>query len=384
MLRLALLFSLTAVTGCAAVHRPPTTYADVAAAEAPFAEQQAALRTRVVERLVERVARRGDGTLDILVLSGGGQNGAYGAGFMRGWKTRPDAPMPTFDLVTGISTGSLQSPFAMVGSEPAIDTLSALYLRAADRIAPKLDLFFWLRHTGGVVNTTRYRNTIAAVFDTAMERELRAGFAESRQLLVGTADFDLGRQVVWDAQSVIEGSDSGLARMHEVLLAATAIPSIFPPILLDGHVHADGGVMGNIIPVLDESDYVALGERLRARGMAVPVTVRLWVVYNVWFNAPAVVSDPSDRGKLRRRSESLLFYSGQDRIQQWLVTLPQAVATRSGDVRIEVRATAIPDRLKGDPRAATFFDQSWMADLEKVGYDQARSATPWGPALETD
>ena len=200
----------------------------------------------------------------------------------------------------------------------------------------------------------------------------------------GTADFDLGRQVIWDVQSVLESSDSGLAKMHEVLLAATAIPSIFPPIILDDHVHADGGVLGNVIPVLGEPDYVELGNRLRARGVTMPVTVRLWVIYNVWFNAPAAVSDPSDRGQLRRRSESLMFYSGQDRIQQWLVTLPEAVAVRTSDLRIEVRATAIPDRLKGDPRAATFFDKSWMADLEKMGYDQSRSAAPWGPELVTD
>ena len=64
--------------------------------------------------------------------------------------------------------------------------------------------------------------------------------------------------------------------------------------------------------------------------------------------------------------------------------LPEAVAERTSDLRIEVRATAIPDRLKGDPRAATFFDKSWMADLEQVGYDQSRSVAPWAPALETD
>ena len=61
-----------------------------------------------------------------------------------------------------------------------------------------------------------------------------------------------------------------------------------------------------------------------------------------------------------------------------------ADAGAANEVEIEVRATAIPDRLKGDPRAATFFDKSWMADLEQVGYDQSRSVAPWAPALETD
>ena len=59
--------------------------------------------------------------------------------------------MPQFDLVTGISTGALQSPFALLGTPAALDTLSSLYKVGADRIAPSIDLFYWLRHTGGVL-----------------------------------------------------------------------------------------------------------------------------------------------------------------------------------------------------------------------------------------
>jgi hypothetical protein len=50
-----------------------------------------------------------------LALSGGGENGAYGAGLLNGWtasETRPE-----FTMVTGISTGSLIAPFAFLGPE---------------------------------------------------------------------------------------------------------------------------------------------------------------------------------------------------------------------------------------------------------------------------
>ena len=40
---------------------------------------------------------------NILVLSGGGRNGAYGTGFLRGLSTRNDVDMQ-FDIVTGVST----------------------------------------------------------------------------------------------------------------------------------------------------------------------------------------------------------------------------------------------------------------------------------------
>ncbi|NBW48465.1 MAG: hypothetical protein EBR46_10170, partial [Betaproteobacteria bacterium] len=90
------------------------------------AQQDRATRDSIVERLVRRVVRRGDRTLDVLLLSGGGQNGAFGAGFLRGWRARSDERMPTFDLVSGISTGALQSPYALLGTPAAIDTLTAL------------------------------------------------------------------------------------------------------------------------------------------------------------------------------------------------------------------------------------------------------------------
>src|SRR3954470_6666449 len=49
-----------------------------------------------------------------LVLSGGGENGAFSAGILKGWTaagTRPD-----FAVVTGVSTGALIAPFAFAGS----------------------------------------------------------------------------------------------------------------------------------------------------------------------------------------------------------------------------------------------------------------------------
>src|SRR3954447_17552475 len=52
--------------------------------------------------------------LDLLGISGGGENGAFGAGLLNGWTER--GGRPTFFLVTGISTGALSAPFAFLGS----------------------------------------------------------------------------------------------------------------------------------------------------------------------------------------------------------------------------------------------------------------------------
>src|SRR5215472_5411166 len=59
-----------------------------------------------------------------LAISGGGDNGAFGAGLLNGWTATGDRP--TFKLVTGVSTGALIAPFAFLGS--AYDaTIKSIY-----------------------------------------------------------------------------------------------------------------------------------------------------------------------------------------------------------------------------------------------------------------
>ena len=50
-----------------------------------------------------------------LALSGGGQDGAFGAGLLNGWTA--SGTRPEFLLVTGISTGALIAPFAFLGPD---------------------------------------------------------------------------------------------------------------------------------------------------------------------------------------------------------------------------------------------------------------------------
>lgn len=52
----------------------------------------------------------------VLLLSGGGQWGAFGAGFLKGLADR--GQLPAFKIVTGVSTGAMQAPFAALANEP--------------------------------------------------------------------------------------------------------------------------------------------------------------------------------------------------------------------------------------------------------------------------
>jgi hypothetical protein len=51
--------------------------------------------------------------VNFLALSGGGSDGAFGAGILPGWTA--SGKRPEFDIVTGVSTGALTAPFAFLG-----------------------------------------------------------------------------------------------------------------------------------------------------------------------------------------------------------------------------------------------------------------------------
>jgi predicted acylesterase/phospholipase RssA len=289
--------------------------------------------------------------------------------------------MPRFDLVTGVSTGTLQAPFAFLGNEAALDTLSALYLRAADRIAPTIDWFFWLRRTGGVVKTDRYRATIRSVVDTRMVDSMRAAFRADRQFLVATTDFDLATGRIWDISHELDTTAASVARVREIFYASTAIPGIFPPTTLDAHVHGDGGVMSNVLVPLTLDDYRALAARLKARGVTEAVTVRVWVVMNMFTHMPPKVMNPSSRKDMSARTSLLMLSAQHPQVVHLLNALAQAVTTGVAGLKFEARYTAIPVALSTEPAASKLFDKGFMQRLETLGYERARGAAPWDSTI---
>ncbi len=377
-MRLAATALLPLLVGCASISRPPTTLAtlDTDAGVARTAER--ATRDSVIEGLVRRAQRRQDGTLDVLMLSGGGQNGAFGVGFLRGWHSRPNDPMPRFDLITGISTGALQAPYALLGTSASLDTISAIYSRAATEIAPTIDWLavLKLRKSGGLVNTARFDRALATAIDGPFRDQLRSAFADDRQLLFGTTDFDLGVGRTWSLGQTLDSSEAGMSRVRQLLKAATAIPGIFPPVMVDGHVHADGGVAANVLTLLTFEDYERLAQRLRAAGLT-NVTVRAWVVMNMWSHAEPKIISPSSRKQMNARSNMLLFYMHQPETLSAMADLGRAVTAGVPGLRLEVRVATVPAWLALEPGASDLFDKAFMQRLDALGFEKGRSTSPW-------
>lgn len=364
------------LVSCAVVNRPKTSVPQLLQDATVSDATELAMRDTVVQRLVRRAAARGDRTLDVLMLSGGGQNGAFGAAFLRGWRTRGADPMPAFDLVTGISTGALQAPFALLGTEAALDTLTVLYRDAPDRVAPTFDWWFWLRRTGGLVNTRRYDRALVQTINGRFRDDLRRVFADDRQVVFATTDYDLGVGRTWSLNDVLDSTDASLARSRDLLKAATSIPGIFPPVVLDGHVHGDGGVITNVLPLLRYSDFERLHRLLQARGLR-DVTVRIYVVMNLWSHIEPRVVSPSDRGRISSRANLMLFYAHQPQTLELIDALARAVTAGLPGLRVEFRVATTPSGEALVPGADKLFDRAFIKRLDSLGFQKATGGAPW-------
>ncbi|MCX7349146.1 MAG: patatin-like phospholipase family protein [Alphaproteobacteria bacterium] len=205
------------------------------------------------ERLAElKVAHKADPTIPLdhayyLAISGGGGDGAYGAGILNGW-TRAGT-RPQFEVVTGISTGALSAPYAFLGSAYD-DELKEIYTTINDK-----DVMKKKGPISGVFGSSMTDNSpLKALVAKYVTQDLLDKIAieggKGRRLLVGTTNLDAQRPVVWDMTAIAaSGNPDRLELFRNVLVASAAIPGVFPPQLIkvtaDGKVyeelHVDGG-----------------------------------------------------------------------------------------------------------------------------------------------
>jgi predicted patatin/cPLA2 family phospholipase len=185
-----------------------------------------------------------------LAISGGGDDGAFGAGVLVGWTGHGDRPM--FDVVTGVSTGSLSAPFAFLG--PEYDPqLKAIYTEtSASDVFEKRPPLLSLATGESLLNTAPLRRMIAHYIDDAMVRGIAEEYGKGRLLFVLTTNLDQARPVIWDIGAIAaSGSPNARKLIIDVLLASASMPAIFPPVMINvsvnGHkyqeMHVDGGTI---------------------------------------------------------------------------------------------------------------------------------------------
>jgi hypothetical protein len=223
---------------------------DIPDARFYVAEAKQILDIAVKANQRRNLARGVSATRRFLAISGGGDDGAFGAGLLVGWSDRGDRP--EFDMVTGVSTGALSAPFAFLGR--AYDPqLKAVYTEtSASDIFEKRAPLLGAIAGDALTDNAPLRRMISRNLDDEVLRRIAEEYRKGRLLFILTTNLDQGRPVIWNIGS-IASSNHPKARelIIEVLLASTSIPVVFPPVMLDVTVggeryqemHVDGGTI---------------------------------------------------------------------------------------------------------------------------------------------
>lgn len=229
------------IAGCTALRRRPSLPSQYSHAHPPGFPSSIRWVGEMTERQfrsweaahVAGIARSAHGDpINILVLSGGGGAGAFGAGVLAGWSEL--GTRPRFQIVTGVSVGALIAPFAFLGP----DWDKRLSLAFTNKNAPSLlerrqfgriaTLFGWSAYKG-----TPLKALVDRYVTPDLLRAIAAQSSSGRLLLVATTDLDSGQVVIWDMGAIAaRGGRAALKLFRQVLVASASIPGVFPPVLI--------------------------------------------------------------------------------------------------------------------------------------------------------
>jgi len=333
----------------------------------------------VVPKNIEAIGRERDaqrraagvnpsGAMSYLAVSGGGSDGAFGAGLLVGWSEV--GTRPKFDLVTGISTGALIAPFAFLGSEydPQLKEVYTNY--DANDIARKRPLLSALADAS-LADDSPMAHLIARYVTPDFIARVAAEHRKGRRLLIGTTHLDAQRPVIWDMGGIaIRNDENAINLFRKVMLASASIPGVFPPVLIsveqDGKVfdemHVDGGVARQVFIFPTQFDPLTLDKQLKRSP-----TRRLFIIRNGRLNPEWQTVEPQLIKIAGRSISSLIKYQGRGDLDRMYV--------QSHSYKIDFNLASIP--VSFTEREKDPFDLEYMNALFDVGYDLGRHGYHW-------
>lgn len=367
---IAVLLAAFWLAGCGTIDRPADGVLRLASQSWQPTEDPRIRASDVegVEALAEKVGERlwaaSEGR-SILALSGGGANGAYGAGVLVGWTetgTRPE-----FSVVTGVSTGALAAPFAFLGPEWD-DELRGAY--AEGRTGGLLSWrSFAALGSPGLFDAGVLRDLVETYVTEDMLRQIAIEHDKGRRLLIVTTNLDAQETVIWDMGVLAkQGGAQSVALFREVLLASASIPGVFPPVMIPGvndqgqlveEMHVDGGVITPFLGI-PESLLTATTPTQAPEGTA------LYVLINGQIGRSEVITRGTLPAILARSYDTMSKASLRNSL-----ALNLAFAERNG---LGLYVAAIPDGIEA---SSLDFDPDSMAELFENGRAAAAVGQAW-------
>lgn len=305
---------------------------------------------------------------NFLAISGGAEDGAFGAGLLTGWTAA--GTRPEFDLVTGVSAGALIAPFAFLGSrkDPELKAMFTQYGR--DDILSE-DVLSGIFGGPALADSAPLARLIAKYVDRDFLREVAAERIKGRVLLICTTNLDAQRPVLWDMGRIaMSGHPEALSLFRKILLASASVPGAFPPVRIQvrangkdyDEMHVDGDVTQQVFLAptalaFKDIDHAA-GQR---------VTRRLFILRNGKIT-PEWQSVDDKVIATAGRSISTLIKS------QSIGDLYRIYTTTARD-GIDFNLATIPRSF--NVKSMEPFDRTYMRALYEVGYREGVDGYRW-------
>jgi predicted acylesterase/phospholipase RssA len=357
-------------------------FREYVAAEVGEAGRRIALRMQDERADVDATRAAGyvapEPVFDILILSGGGDYGAFGAGFLSGWGTVADPEMsrPEFDTVSGVSTGALIAPFAFLGSRLSYQEILDLYTHPKrDWLALKDWLFFlpWRESFASVDGLKRdLRNEVTP----DVIRQLAVESRKNRVLAINTTNLDAGQMHPFILSTEAEYAErtQDFDRIYRILLASAAIPAVFPPQIIDGNLYVDGGTTSNILfrSNWSEPDGPITAFKAAHPGAAVP-KIRFWVIINNQLDAGPQIVRPTWVSITGASLATSIRASTMTSLRH-LYEQTKLMRTADG-LDVDFRFVAIPDEWRA-PKPG-LFEEETMRSLAALGEKLGSNPASW-------
>jgi hypothetical protein len=338
-----------------------------------------------VESIQEERAALGDDSWKkpeaLLALSGGGDNGAFGAGVLCGWTQHGDRLR--FKVVTGVSTGALMAPFAFLGSKHDADLKIYTLVNQREIFHKKsvLTALWW----DSLASTRPLADLIAKYMNEPLLKAIAAEHKKGRRLFIGTTQFDAQRLVIWNMGAIAaSGNPQALQLFRKVLLASASIPVFFPPqyfkVEAGGRpyeeMHVDGGTMALVMLYNEALKPFTEPENPKEAKLAGRPKI-LYIIRNERTN-PGWEKVSPRLILITTRALDTLFKA------QGVYDVYRLFAFSQRD-KIDFNLAAIPENYPPAPEDS--FDQAYMNRLFDFGFEQARKGYPWGkypPSMEPE
>lgn len=305
-----------------------------------------------------------------LAVSGGGSNGAFGAGILFGWTA--SGKRPEFTIVTGISTGSLIAPFAFLGP-PYDEQLKAAYTQISGKDIYVRKGVLAILGSDSAADSSPLRQLVAKYVTDQMVADIAREHNRGRRLLVGTTNLDAERPVVWDIGAIAtSGVPDRKGLIQEILVASASIPGVFPPVnikvVADGktydEMHVDGGTANQAFMFPSTFSLKESDKRIRP-GETVNRTI--YVLRNGKVTPEYSTVKPRLASIVGKSISTLIKTQGIGDLYRMY-----ANAHRDG---IAFRAIWIPPSFT--MKEPSPFDPAYMKALFDLGYEMGIKGIPW-------